>query len=88
MHAEVLRAASAAEARPEAPLHIVGVWQAALLWLEDGRWRKLRSGGAPTEALEVLYLRASPALTGHSSAVQPPAFQRLQASGTESGSLL
>ena len=35
-------------------MHIAGVWLAALLWLEDGRWRKLRSGGAPTDALEAL----------------------------------
>ena len=51
--AEVLRAAAAAEARTGAPLHIVAVWLAALAWLEDARWRKLRSGGAPTESLEV-----------------------------------
>lgn len=51
--AEVLRAAAAAEGRPGAPLHIVAVWLAALLWLEDARWRKLRSGGAPTDGLEV-----------------------------------
>ena len=52
--AEVLRAAAAAEARPGAPCHIAAVWLASLLWLEDGRWRKLRSGGAPTDALEGL----------------------------------
>lgn len=52
--AEVLRAASAAEARPGAPCHIAAVWLAALLWLEDARWRKLRSGGAPTDAVEGL----------------------------------
>ena len=52
--AEVLRCAAAAEAQPEHPAHIVGAWLGALLWLEDGRWRKLRSGGAPTEALEAL----------------------------------
>ena len=52
--AEVLRCAAAAEAQPEHPAHIAGAWLGALLWLEDGRWRKLRSGGAPTEALEAL----------------------------------
>lgn len=52
--AEVLKAAAAAEARPGAPGHIAAVWLAALLWLEDPRWRKLRTGGAPTEALEGL----------------------------------
>jgi hypothetical protein len=38
------------------PNHIVAVWLASLLWLEDGRWRKLRvgAGGAPTDSLEVL----------------------------------
>ncbi|BDA40960.1 hypothetical protein COCOBI_01-6140 [Coccomyxa sp. Obi] len=51
---QVLRAAAAAEARPGAPCHIAAVWLASLLWLEDGRWRKLRSGGAPTDALEGL----------------------------------
>ena len=50
----MLRAAAQAEAQPEHPAHIAGVWLAALLWLEDGRWRKLRSGGAPTDALEAL----------------------------------
>ncbi len=54
MGAEVLRAAAATEARPGAPCHIAAVWLASLLWLEDGRWRKLRSGGAPTDALEGL----------------------------------
>jgi len=52
--AEVLQAAALAEAQPEHPTHVAGVWLAALLWLEDGRWRKLRSGGAPTDALEAL----------------------------------
>lgn len=32
----------------------MAVWLSSLLWLEDGRWRKLRSGGAPTDSLEVL----------------------------------
>ena len=50
----MLRAAALAEAQPEHPVHIAGVWLAALLWLEDGRWRKLRSRGAPTDALEAL----------------------------------
>ncbi len=50
----MLRAAAQAEAQPEHPAHIAGVWLAVLLWLEDGRWRKLRSGGAPTDALEAL----------------------------------
>lgn len=50
----MLRAAARAEAQQEHPAHIAGVWLAALLWLEDGRWRKLRSGGAPTDALEAL----------------------------------
>ena len=52
--AEVLRAAALAEAQPEHPRHAAAVWLAALLWLEDARWRKLRSGGAPTDALEAL----------------------------------
>lgn len=52
--AEVLRSAAQAEAQPEHPQHAAAVWLAALLWLEDGRWRKLRSGGAPTDALEAL----------------------------------
>ena len=50
----MLRAAAQAEAQPEHPAHIMGVWLAALLWLQDARWRKLRSGGAPTDALEAL----------------------------------
>jgi hypothetical protein len=51
---DVLKAAAAAEAPAGCAADIVAVWLASLLWLEDGRWRKLRSGGAPTDSLEVL----------------------------------